>query len=700
MLTSRSTLPFLLLVLTTTGYAQATLLRTLGEECGIEPVASKTLHYGHGAALADYDNDGDIDFYLTTDRGLPDRLYRNDGTGYFRDVADELNIHAPLANRAALWVDIDGDHLLDLIVAGENCPESVCRNPIRLSLYRQTEEGTFIDLTSGSGLVLGTDFDHLLANAIGGLSAGDLNGDGYLDLLLTVWGGGIRYYQNNGDLTFADRTDSAGLVLEQLTPWQTLLHDFNGDGLLDIYCNVDFDANVLWINQGDTFLEQAAAYGLASAFNEMGMAVSDYDNDGDLDLYLTNITWEVQGRQRHNVLYEQHSERGRPYFTDRALGEGVGRSGWDWGAAFLDIDNDGRQDLVSTNGWWDDRLYPTDRSRLWINTTAGFLDGSGTYGFQDSYSAATLLAFDKDRDGDMDVLQTLKDNPDTDLPLLIYENTLEERTSGPRNFLTVQPRMGGPNHYAIGSTVTLRSASLVTTRLLTAGSSFYGQEPAEAHFGLGGLTAIDLIEVTWPGGKKSLYRDLPINQVVRLDYAYLDPPTELRANRTEEDVELRWRDNSATETGFLLEWATDSLFSEVTSLSVAANATTHRLPPPEPGARYFYRISATNDRVASDYSNMTTVSAPALPELPRVPKISFNNPVGKNGLQLTVNLPLEGRLELTIFSLTGQRLWSIREVRPAGVSGTTYTPGLSAGPYLLRVGVNEREALHQLLIVQ
>ncbi|MCB0853731.1 MAG: VCBS repeat-containing protein, partial [Bacteroidetes bacterium] len=205
-------------------------------ECGITDVASFTDLYGNGAAAADFDNDGDIDFYLTTDENIPDRLYVNDGKGNFTDKAIESGIVETNSNRAALWFDYNGDHRLDLLVAGENCVNLSCESPVYLALYKQLEDGSFIEVTEASNLVLGPEFDFIDVYAIGGLAAADLNQDDFLDLVITVWGGGIKLFQNNGDETFFDVTVQARFRMESKTPWQPMLYDFNQDGLIDIYC--------------------------------------------------------------------------------------------------------------------------------------------------------------------------------------------------------------------------------------------------------------------------------------------------------------------------------------------------------------------------------------------------------------------------------------------------------------------------------
>lgn len=583
---------------------QTPVFNRLSTECGITHVAQFTRQYGHGAAAADFDKDGDTDFFLTTAAGIPGRLYQNDGKGYFKDIAEVSGITDTDANRAALWLDYDGDHRLDLVVAGENCPALICEDPIVLRLYHQEADFTFRETTLEAGLLLDDAFDDAPFFAVGGLSSGDLNGDQWQDLVLTVWGGGIKLFLNNGDGTFRDHTAAADLSMEEKTPWQTLLYDFNEDGLLDIYCNVDFAPNKLWINRGAVFSDSAAAYGLDVDFNEMGIATGDLDGDGDLDIYCTNISGTFQGQQRYNVLLEQKKTAGQTRFVETGLGRGVGESGWDWGTSIADLNNDGRMDLLTTNGW-EDATYAHDRSRVWLNTSAGFVDISFAARFNDPFNATTLLCFDMDNDGDQDILQTLKEKA-TDLPLLIYQNTLNERPD-PGNFLCIEPRMDGPNHFAIGAQLTLLAEDLKVSRLITAGNSFYGQEPQEAFFGLGPRANIEAVKVKWPNNKVAYYRDLPINEKIMLWYDHVPAPEQLDVELSGNQLTLRWEDVADNETGFELQISQDSLFHSFSRVVLEPNTVTYN-PEIELSEKTFFRICAFNERVYSDFTNSVSVA--------------------------------------------------------------------------------------------
>jgi hypothetical protein len=669
--------------------AQVPHFTEVAAERGITDVANITDMLGNGAAAADFDNDGDIDFYLTTDDGIPDRLYENDGTGHFSDVAAQKGILETKNNRAALWFDFNGDRRPDLVVAGENCVASICANPVRLALYQQLENGHFSEVTAQAGLLVGPDFDNVPFFGVGGLAAGDLNQDGFLDLIFTVWGGGIKLFQNNGDGNFSDMTASAGLIMEKKTAWQPMLHDFNGDGWQDIYCNVDFAPNKLWINKSGTFEDQAAQYGLGSAFNEMGMTMGDADNDGDLDIYMTNITRDFQGQPQYNVLLKQEQENGQVIFKEKGRSQGVSQSGWDWGTTFIDINNDGRQDLTATNGWWNELDYPKDRSNLWLNTKVGFVDISGQCGFDDMLDATTLLGFDMDRDGDSDILQTLKDNANTQMPVSIYENKLEE-SSFPGHYLTIQPRIVGPNYFAIGSVVTVVADDLFSARLISAGCSFYGQEPAEAFFGLGEREAILEAIVRWPDGKVSIYQNIAVNQTIQLDYDFIQPPSDLAAAWQDRSIELTWQDNSEEETAFVLYKSEHPDFSERKTIMLAENATQYNDSEVEFSKNYYYKIRAHRPEILSGDSNTALVSAkgsigtqtPSSLILPVQP-----NPIHNDVLIAQSNTAYKGIIHFSLYDSVGRLAWNVERLKSLSSEKFDFPLSLPHGLYVLQAKI-------------
>ena len=477
--------------------AQMTFVE-VGSTRGFSAYAQAPL-MGGGVAAADVDADGDVDLFLPTDQGTPDRYYRNLGDGTFEEVAAEVGLASTLRARTALWFDGDGDTDLDLLVAGDCYGTQIACEPgiSLLRYYEQGADGLFTEQTEAAGF---TDdaANYLVNQHRAGLAAADLDGDLDVDVYASWWNGRSLVFRNEGDGTFQEIGATTDLGADHRSHWQPLIFDVDRDGRLDLFVAIDFDSNELWRNRGDwNFLDVAATAGVDTAYNEMGAALGDIDGNGRLDLYVTNITGLEEGR--HNVLF-----RRRPAelaFDEVAEAAGVADTGWGWGTTFADLDQDGDVDLGATNGFTFNQ-YVDDASRLFENRglpgAPRFDDVSESAGFDDTLWGNTLIAADLDRDGDLDLVQTAKEHggPTTGTG---YVRWLENRTPAVGAWLQVVPRRHDGNYHALGTLVEAQVGDQTQVRLITAGTSFLGQEPAEAHFGLGEVDTIDALTLRWPG---------------------------------------------------------------------------------------------------------------------------------------------------------------------------------------------------------
>ncbi len=487
----------------------------VGAQRGIEPYVM-AVGFGGGVAAADFDDDGDVDFFIPTAEGFADQLYRNRGEGRLEEIATAAGLAYTGRSRVALWFDYDGDHRLDLFVAADcwlaapDCPDAPT-----LRLYRQVAGTQFVEVSAMAGLDADLVIDH--SSHRGGISAGDIDQDGDLDLAFGLWRGRSRLLRNQGDGTFIDVTATSGLGVHA-SYWQAMMHDWNGDGWLDISWPVDFVANQLWINQRDgTFVDRATEAGFDSAWNDMGQTLGDYDGDGDFDVYITNINRDG----RHNLLLRNDSVGNDLFFTEVSEAAGVSVSGWDWGTIFLDVDNDGDLDLASTNGWYlDDWIF--DRSSLWNNEGGEpvvFTQAAAEMGFDDELWGSALVAVDYDRDGDLDFMQSCNGFGPQPHQLRLLEN--QPAPANRNHFLVVQPRMPGSNHRAIGAVVRIEVGARRMMRLISAGTSFLSQEPAEAFFGVGTAEAVERLTIAWPDGTTDELVDVAVDQVLRVEQSHL-----------------------------------------------------------------------------------------------------------------------------------------------------------------------------------
>jgi hypothetical protein len=488
-----------------------------------ETVAAGILAYpslngkGGGAAASDFDADGDIDLFVPMRGNRPNRLYRNNGNGTFAEIGAAAGLADLERTRVGLWLDYDGDGALDLLTLGDcyKLGAAVCSTTRTTKLYRQSAPAVFTEVTVAAGLEGAIPADD--ERQPGGVAAGDIDGDGYLDLYITDWTSisvntfdGSRLFRNTGTGAFVDVTASAGLPVGGTQKrWQPVMLDIDDDGDLDIFSTVDFGNDELYLNQGDgTFVEGAVAAGLVGPHSTHGVAIADPDRDGDLDLYVTGL--EFPGSVGWSFLYENVSAAGTLLFNEIATPAGLRGGSWGWGATWLDVDNDGWSDLAHTNG--DLEFFANDQSRFYLNTGASplvFSDVSAAVGFNDTIWGAGLIQFDYDRDGDLDLFQTHNTSGLNQARLL--RNTPAVTTN---HWIVIQPRLpSGANRLAIGAKVVLTTGTWTQARVLTAGTSFKGQEAAEAHFGLGSEAGPVSATITWPDGSTTVADDLAVDQI-------------------------------------------------------------------------------------------------------------------------------------------------------------------------------------------
>jgi hypothetical protein len=282
---------------------------------------------GRGVAWGDYDSDGDLDLYLTNDGA--NRLYQNNGDGAFADVASSSGVGDSGDGYGVAWGDYNNDGALDLYLANEGSANR---------LYHNNSDGTFTDIAESAGV----------ADAGGGaVTWEDYDNDGALDLYLTIEGSANLLYRNNGDGTFTDIAESMGMD-DTESGRGFAWGDYDNDGDLDLYIANVGSTNLLNRNNGDgTFTDVAASAGVDDTGNGKGVAWGDYDNDGDLDLYVSN-----EGSA--NLLYRSN---GDGTFTDIAESAGMADIGNGQGIAWGDYDSDGDLDIYLVNSGSANRLY-------------------------------------------------------------------------------------------------------------------------------------------------------------------------------------------------------------------------------------------------------------------------------------------------------------------------------------------------------
>lgn len=502
---------------------------------------------GAAVAVADYDNDGYEDIFVTdSDSGRPNHLFHNNGDMTFTDVAVQAGVtggNDPLSVVSdALWFDYDNDGKQDLLVARFGTP----------LLYHNEGNGKFKDVSATSGL---NKFGNTIA-----VIAFDYDNDGYLDLLFGNYfkpvnlldlkdphvlpnnldaatnGGGVTLWRNTGKGTFEEVTDKAGLGA--LSGWTLDLGhgDFNNDGLPDLYIACDYGTDHVFLNNGDgTFREVTEKATGWDTKKGMNVDVADYDNDGWLDVYVTNITDEYM--KECNMLWHNN---GDGTFTDVAKETGTCDTGWGWAAKFADLDNDGWLDLFVVNGLrsrgpesyvplllpllttpgmdlTDVNNWPSIGNRTWSGyqkkklfrnlRNGAFTEISAKAGVDNDLDGRGIAVADFDNDGRLDLVQT-----NADQPLLLYRNMTEKAG----NWAELKLTGAGSNRDAIGARVRIEADGLAQIREVDGGNGYAGQSSRRVHFGLGSATKIDRLEVRWPNGRKESFT-VPINQITSIE---------------------------------------------------------------------------------------------------------------------------------------------------------------------------------------
>ncbi len=462
-----------------------------------------------GVAVGDYDGDGLPDLYMIRGDIGANLLFRNMGDGTFVDMAVQAGV-AITGERGCgpAFFDFDGDGWQDLYVGGvENTPPR---------LYRNLGNGAFENVSEKAGLnVTGNTFS---------ASYGDYDRDGDLDLFMTHWIGypeiqGAHLWRNNGDGTFTDVDGPAGITgYEELdftfTPNFT---DINNDGWPDLLVAGDFGTSRAFINKGDGSFDSIKP-SVFTDENGMGSAIGDYDNDGDLDWFVSSV---------YNPIGEPTGPGGMTGFTGnrlyRNLGDGTFEDAtdeagvrigyWGWAGTFVDLDQDGHLDLIHTNGF---RMpgFENDPTRLFMSNGDGsFRERSVDLGIKDNGQGRGLISFDYDMDGDRDILIT-----NNSAAPILYRNDGTDLG----NYLTIQLKNTGMNSYAIGARIYVTIGDVTQMREVRCNNNFTSHQPADAHFGLGSAGKVDQVRILWPDGKEHVLEDVAVNVFMILDRAKLN----------------------------------------------------------------------------------------------------------------------------------------------------------------------------------
>jgi hypothetical protein len=459
-----------------------------------------------GCAWVDFDNDGDPDLLTIGNdgaEGKPNLFFRNDGSK-FVEMAVQVGLADLLTQKYAIGAsaaDIDNDGDLD-----------VCLINRGVRLYRN-DGGKFVLISNQVGLTLDQGLPMY------GCPWGDYDKDGDVDLLVTgnnpdASGYSIdfrqRIYRNDGG-KFVELGDQLGVFAQAEAGYGGNWVDYDNDGDLDLWIGTlrsNPYASLLYRNDGGTFSEVTVQAGLA-AEDVVGSVWADFDNDGDLDMYIVSFDGSVNDT-KHKLFRNELLPTGQPTFTNIAPALGMDITFRSRGASWGDFDNDGDLDLLVPS--YDNNpaniLY---RNNLMETGQATFTNLATQYGLRGIRYERTPIWVDYDKDGFLD----LWINGERTAGIQLYHNNKNSN-----NWARFECLGGGPptgsSRDGIGARVRVVSGNLKQIREINGGMETWSQAPLIAHFGLGNRTKIDTVVVRWARGRVDVMTNVPINRLLTI----------------------------------------------------------------------------------------------------------------------------------------------------------------------------------------
>ncbi|HET8860119.1 FG-GAP-like repeat-containing protein [Marivirga sp.] len=445
-------------------------------------------------------------------------------------------------------------------------------------LYRNLGNETFEKITTGD-IVDGTDI-----GASNSSAWGDYNHDGYLDLFVTNYGSNNFLFTNNQNGTFTKETELSP-VNDNANSNSASWIDYNNDGSLDLMVSNYYENDLLYANDGLGMLELVENSGLTSTPNEtVGASWADFDNDGDFDVFVTNNV------NRADQFFVNNGDGTFTEVFNAVTDADIMANSSAWG----DFDNDGLIDLA---------IASTTGNYVFRNTGAGFENVSTEWGITDVTYAQSVTTVDYDRDGFLDLyFANLEEG------VLSNENLLYKNTENGNNWINIKLTGTISNNSAIGSNIRLKTVEGWQKRTIQSQTGNKAQSSLNAHFGLASSASVDTILVEWPLKGYQEFINTNSNQFLEItEIDFPTKPTNLNVAYIESSsANLTWSDNSDTEIGFRVERSTDSINFAVVA-ETDANSVEYMDINLTNGTKYYYRVSAMTDGGFSYYTQVVDV---------------------------------------------------------------------------------------------
>ncbi|WP_034474486.1 CRTAC1 family protein [Aestuariibacter salexigens] len=479
---------------------------------------------GGGIAVNDIDNDGDLDIYVTHGRNENGKLFTLNTSFAFDDATQASGIRVLATNHSAGFIDIDRDGDQDLVTMLEAEPY--------IQFFANQGEQRFDDI---SHLV-----DIEMSKDTYSMAAGDIDADGDLDLFFTHWHPeneqhsreflwqrtGPGQYEDVSEVVELEPFDKlpAGSTGDEFS-FTPIFADINEDRLPDLLIAADWGTSQYLVNNGSMQFIDDTIPVVVSDRAGMGAATADYDNDGDIDWFVSAIgdtreEFLTIGLFDGNRLYQNDGNGNFLNMTDYA---GVRQGYWAWGSCFADVNNDGFADLFVVNGyngWTEEQTqsgnfdhFMSTPAKLYMNNGDGtFTERTQQLGITHTDMGRGLVCYDYDRDGDIDLLIANSGKSPT-----LYRN---DSAAEGNHFANIRLTGTRDNPQGVGARITLKAGELTLTHEMQLGGLYVSQNPVEAHFGLARHTQIDEIRVQWPetGVEDTVITDIAADHFIVIDH--------------------------------------------------------------------------------------------------------------------------------------------------------------------------------------
>ncbi|MBC8257259.1 MAG: VCBS repeat-containing protein [Candidatus Marinimicrobia bacterium] len=496
------------------GYNQLTgqLFEDITDQSGTAVYRPQYSFFGAGATMADFDQDGYIDVFVATPNGEALKVFHNLGNETFEEVAELIGLgDENIESINILVADYDNDGHEDIFVVNWQGLSN---------LYHNDGDNTYSLVTEEAGMSI-----YFESSRAGCWLDYDRDGDLDLYMVNRLLEELNILYRNNGDGTFSDVTQIAGVDghIDKMG-LVVISFDYNNDLWPDIYIGNDMDVgNIFYRNNGDgTFTDISEESNMDLAFSSMGLAAGDYDNNGYLDIYITNLDWG-------NALMRNN---GDGTFTDVAEELGLLVNLICWGANFIDHNNDGLIDLFvaascisgtgndgslgcSWNGGQSDVL-PTNNVLFQNQGDGQFVDISGQSGLEGPYLTTGSAIGDINNDGLIDIYEVNEMDPISPASNYsrLYRNNYSEETSEINNWIKVKLEGVESNRNGIGSRIEVSNLGVTHIQDVICGESYSSQSSLTLSFGLRHSSVIESIIIKWPSGTVDELTNVQPNQVL------------------------------------------------------------------------------------------------------------------------------------------------------------------------------------------